>query len=118
MTVESDIFDLLKGLVSNRVYPDAAPVSTTRPYITYHQIGGMPISYVENTVPDHKHGMFQVNVWTDTRASASSLALQIEAAFIGSSAFQARADSGIRAEHEPDMNLYGASQDFSIWSVR
>jgi hypothetical protein len=33
-------------------------------------------------------------------------------------AFQARPLAALRTESEPDLDLYGASQDFSIWSAR
>ncbi len=119
MTVESAIFDALKGLVSNRVFPDVAPLSTALPYITYQQIGGEAFAYIENTtLPDAKNGRFQVNVWATTRAAAAALMLQAEAALIQSSAFQARAVGAPAATHEPDLNLYGAMQDFTVWSTR
>lgn len=118
MTVEADIFSLLKGLVGNRVFPDVAPFETERPYLTYQQVGGTPLSFIDNTVPGAKHGLFQVNVWADTRAAAAALALQVEAAFIGATAFQARPASGQIGQHEPDLNRYGTVQDFDVWSSR
>ena len=116
MTVESDIFDTLKTLVSNRVFPDVAPWNTTRPYITYQQIGGKAINYIDPTAPDLRHGMYQVNCWDDTRLAANALARQVEAAFRAATIFQSRPDSDILATHEPDLNRYGTIQDFSIWS--
>ncbi|QCT61233.1 DUF3168 domain-containing protein [Staphylococcus aureus] len=52
MSLESDIFDTLKGLVSNRVYPDVAPANAAKPYIVYQQISGPSPTYVEKTVPN------------------------------------------------------------------
>jgi hypothetical protein len=49
---------------------------------------------------------------------ASGLMRQIEAALIAAAAFQARPLAALRTESEPDLDLYGASQDFSIWSAR
>lgn len=118
MTVESAIFDTLKTLVSSRVFPDVAPLSTALPYITYQQIGGEAFAYIENTLPDAKNGRFQVNVWATTRAAAAALALQVEAALIQSTAFQARAVGAPAATHEPDLKLYGSMQDFTVWSTR
>ena len=40
MTIETAIYDALKGLVGNRVFPDFAPLGTVRPFITYEQAGG------------------------------------------------------------------------------
>lgn len=118
MTIESDLFDAVKGLVSNRAFPDFAPLATALPYITYTQIGGEPASFVENTVPSKKNGRFQVNVWGTTRASCSSLILQIESALVTATAFQARPVSAASSDYDHDMALYGAMQDFTIWSTR
>lgn len=116
MTVESDIFDTLKTLVGNRVFPDVAPFNTTRPYITYQQIGGRSINYIDPTAPDLRNGMFQVNCWADTRMAANALSRQVESAFRSATVFQSRPDSDILANHEPDLDRYGTIQTFSIWS--
>lgn len=118
MTVESDIFDQLKGLVGNRVFPDFAPVSTQRPYITYVQIGGEAVSFIENALPSKKNGMYQVNVWAQTRADSAQVALQVEAALVVASVFQARPMSAVISDYDPDIPVYGTRQDFSIWSDR
>lgn len=118
MTIEAEIYSALKGLVGNRCFPDLAPLSTVRPYITYVQIGGEAISYLDNTVPDGKIGRFQINVWGDTRASVSALMLQVEAAMIQATAFQARPLSAPSSDYDHDMQVYGAMQDFSVFSTR
>ena len=118
MTVEADIFNALKGLVANRCYPDFAPLSTVRPYITYVQIGGEALSYTDNTLPDGKHGRFQINVWGDTRSSVSALMLQVEAIMIQATAFQARPVSAPSSDYDHDMLVYGSMQDFNVFSTR
>lgn len=119
MTVEADIYSALSGLVGGRVFPDVAPLNTTRPYVTYQQIGGKPINYVENSAaPTLQHGFFQFNVWAASRAEAASLTKQLADTLRTSSAFTARPDSEPIAQHEPDLDLYGTIQDFSIWSAR
>ena len=62
MTVESMLFDALKGLVSNRVFPDIAPDLTPRPYITYQQVGGVAVNFLDPTIPSKANGRIQVNV--------------------------------------------------------
>lgn len=118
MTVEADIYTAIKGLVSNRCFPDLAPLSTVRPYITYVQIGGEALSYIDNTIPDGKHGRFQINVWGDSRASVAALMLQVEAAMIQATAFQARPVSAPSSDYDHDMLVYGARADFSVFSSR
>ena len=118
MSTESDIYNALKGLVANRCYPDFAPLSTARPYITYVQIGGEALSYLDNAIPSGKYGRFQINVWGDTRASVSALILQVEAAMIQASAFQARPLSAPSSDYDHDMLIYGSMQDFNVFSTR
>lgn len=118
MSVEGDIFAAIKGLVGNRAFPDMAPLTTGKPYVTYSQIGGEAINYVENAVADLKNGRFQFNVWGDSRSQCSALMLQIEAALVTSSLFQARPVGAPSSSYDFDMAIYGSQQDFSIWSTR
>lgn len=117
MTVEADLRTALLA-VCPRVFPDFAPVSTARPYITYQQIGGDAINYIGQELPSLKHGMFQVNVWADTRAAASSTALLVEAALKAATAFQAQPASAPFSDFDSDIPVYGSRQDFSIYSPR
>lgn len=118
MTVESDVFDALKTLVSNRVYPDVAPAGAVRPYITYQQVGGTSVVFLESAVASKKNGRFQINCWAETRLAASALSLQAESALVTSTAIQVTPFGSPVAAHEPDVLLYGTRQDFSIWSNR
>jgi hypothetical protein len=118
MTIEADLYYALKGLVGNRCFPDFAPLSTVKPYITYTQIGGEALSYTDNTLPDGKHGRFQINVWGDTRSSVSALMLQVEATMIQATAFQARPVSAPSSDYDHDMLVYGSMQDFNVFSTR
>lgn len=118
MSVESDIFNVLKGLVGNRVFPDFAPVTTQRPYITYQQIGGQAVSFLEKSLPSKKNGVYQINVWADTRAQGAALALGIEAALVAATAFEATPTGAPFGDFDADIPVYGCRQDFSIWSER
>jgi hypothetical protein len=118
MTVEADVFTTIKGLCGNRAYPDLAPLNTAKPYVTYTQIGGEPVSYVENVVPDIQNGRFQFNVWGTSRSQCSALMLQIENALVTSALFQARPVSAQSGSYDFDMSIYGAQMDFTIWSTR
>ncbi len=118
MTVEADIFNALKTLVGNRVFPDVAPITTAKPYITYSQIGGETLDYLENAVASKKNGRFQFDVMADTRASASATMLLVESALVASTAFQARAIGAPSSDYDHDMLTYRSMQDFSIWSNR
>ena len=118
MTVESDIFQALKGLAADRVFPDFAPIATAQPYVTYTQVGGESVAYLENALPSKKNGRFQVNVWGSTRASCVALMKQVEAALVAATAFQARPTSEPTSSYDHDSMIYSSLQDFSIWSNR
>lgn len=117
MTIEVEIANLLKAACP-RVFPDVAPLDTARPYVTFQQVGGVAVGFVDPLLPSKKNGRFQINCWADTRIDAAALALQIENAFLGSAAMQANPVGGPVAVYEPDRQLYGTHQDFSVWSDR
>ena len=117
MTVEADLVTVIKPLCA-RVFPDFAPVCTQRPYVTYQQIGGEVVRYTDDLVPSIENGAFQFNVWANSRMEAKTLIKQIESALIGAKAFQARPLSAPVADFDADVPVYGARQDFSIWSAR
>lgn len=115
MTVEALIFTSLRGLVADRVFPDVAPELTARPYITYQQVGGAPVNFIGGTVPSKKNGRFQINVWADTRAAASAMAISVEDALRTVTALQTTVLGSVQASYDPDTKLRGTIQDFSFW---
>lgn len=117
MSLETDLVAVLTGLCP-RVFPDVAPYGTTQPYVTYQQIGGPALTYVEGVLPDKRAAQVQINVWDDRRMEANALALQIEAALAGSLLFQAQARSAFSASVDDDSDARGTLQDFEIWAPR
>lgn len=118
MTVEADIYTALKSLVGNRMFPDLAPAETPRPYIVYQEISGEAPIFLERAVPSKKNGRFQISVWSNTRAEAAAIGLQIEEAMTLATAFQAKPIGGRSAAYDEDTELRGSRQDFTIWSER
>lgn len=114
MTIEATLFTTLKTLVANRVYPDVAPVGTVRPYLTYQQVGGAAVNFLDPTVPSKKRFRFQVNVWGDTRSQVAALAIQVEDALRAVTALQTTVEGAPIASYEPETNLRGSVQDFSF----
>lgn len=114
MTVEADIYNALKGLVSNRAYPDTALAGAALPFLVYQQVGGDPLNFLAG-VPDKRNGRFQVDVWAASRATASALIRQVEDALRSSATLNADTMTGAISTYNPDTGLYGSSQDFSIW---
>lgn len=116
--MEAELFTVLKT-VAPRVYPDVAPEPMpVRPFVTYQQVGGETLEYLENTPPNLRNARIQVNVWAVSRIAASALALQVEDAMRAAAAFQARPLGAMVADYDPDTKVYGARQDFTVWAPR
>ena len=114
MTFESDLFTLLKT-VTPRVYPDFAPVSTTRPYCTFQQIGGRVVNPLKNEAPGLRNTELQITVWSSTRLEALQVSRAIEDAMRLATAFNARPIAAAVADYDADIPVYGCRQDFSCW---
>ena len=112
MTMEADLTTMLKTICP-RVTPDIAKTSTTRPYVTYQQIGGEVINPLNNDAPGKRNAVLQINVWSDLRSEAIALMDQIEDAM---RAFRAARPRSARFnDYDPDMLVYGSQQEFSFW---
>lgn len=118
MSAEALLTTLLAPLVSGRMYPDVAPLDSDLPRIVYQQVGGDSVVFIEGTLPNTENARMQLACWATTRAAALDLAKQVETAIVASPAFQGRPISARVSDYEEDTELYGARQDFSIWSTR
>ena len=117
MSLETSLASVLQALCP-RVFPDAADFGTQMPYVTWQQIGGPALTFVEGALPDKRPAWIQINVWDDRRADANTLALQIEAAMVASPLFQAQARSAFTTSIDDDSEARGTLQDFEIWAPR
>lgn len=115
MSVESDLFNAIKALVTNRVYPDVAPVGAATPYVTYQQVGGSAVNFIDGAVPTKKNARFQINSWASTRLAAATLSRQVEDTLRPVAALQTTVLSAPVAVYEEDTKLFGMRQDFSFW---
>lgn len=118
MSLEAKLFSLLGPLVSNRVFPDTAPYNTTRPFITYQQIGGAVINPLANELPSKMNARIQINIWHNSRVAVRSLAIAVEDALRTATTMTARPESAPVAEYDSELALSGFRQDFSIWYDR
>lgn len=118
MTVESDMYDCLKGLVGNRCYPDVAKSGSALPFIVFQQVGGESPSFLENALPSKKNGRFQITVWSLLRSEAASIGRQAEAAMVAETDYQARPLGDFVAVYDEDTEYRGSRQDFTVWSTR
>jgi hypothetical protein len=115
MTVETQVFQVLRALVNDRVYPDVAPAGSLHPYIVYQQVGGAAINFVDRTTPSKRNSWMQVCVWAETRIEASSLIEQVELALRGTAGLQVAVQAAPVSTYDDVTQLRGARQDFSIW---
>jgi hypothetical protein len=117
MSMEPLLVTLLK-LDCPRVFPDFAPVDTARPYVTYQHLGGRPLRWLKGDASDKRHSIVQVNVWSSKKSEALTLARAIEERLAAATVFNAKPEAEPVGQAEPDFEMYGTSQDFSIISFR
>lgn len=118
MSLETRLKTLLRPLVTNRAWPDFRPSASvkTTPFITWQQIGGETISFLEGGHPGKRNARVQINVWASDRETANTLMRTVEVALLN----EARSTSALgalTALYEQDMALYGARQDYSLWQA-
>jgi hypothetical protein len=117
MTLEEKLTELLRAICP-RVFRGTADLNTPKPYITYQRLGGQSLAFMDNAIPSQRNALVQVNVWATSPIEADALIQQVEVALRGATGMQATPEAESRDASEPDMNLAGASQDFSIWADR
>jgi len=114
VSLEKQIFEALKGLVDERVYPDIAP-DAQLPYITYQQVGGQAVNFVDGSIPDRSNARIQVDVWAATRLQASQLSAAVESTMRSLTALQPTVLSARVDTYDEPTGARGAMQDFSLW---
>ena len=117
-SIEYEIYSALKPLVSNRCFPDFAPLGAVRPFITFEQTGGDALSFLDGSLPDKKNGRFEIGVYADSRASCAAIALLVESAMAAATAFQASAIHAPISDYASDVMIYSSTQNFSVFSTR
>lgn len=110
--LETSLRQVLASVVPH-VYPDAAPAPHP-PYVVYQQVGGQVINPLAD-LPDLYNARVQVAVWAGTRMEASAASRRIEEAMRKATVFQAQPLGALATDHDPETDLYGARQDFSVW---
>jgi hypothetical protein len=112
MTIESDIFDSLKTLTSNRVYPLVMPQNATMPAIVYTRIANNPQNVLEGgaTLDQIR---FQVDTYAITFFAARLLAAQVRSA-MENAGFKATLQTE-QDFFEVEVNYYRVSQDYYVW---
>ncbi len=110
--IEEDIFNALKGLVSNRCYPLLMPENPSYTSIIYTRISSTP----ENTLNGGATidlVRFQIDSYAETYSAARTLAASVR------TAMEAAAFKGLLQTDEdffePDVTIYRVTQDYYVW---
>jgi hypothetical protein len=117
MTLEENLYAELIA-VCPRVFADFAPTDTPRPYVTWQQVGGDVVAFMDRTVPSKENASIQVSVWADTRKEAKATILAIESRLILATTVQASPIAAAVSDFDADMERYCSRQDFDVWADR
>lgn len=118
MSVETLVYGALKNLVSNMVFRDIAPEKdpagnpTPLPRITFQQVGGQSINFLEGGPVGIRAPRVQVNVWHTSRDAANALAIQVEEALRATAALKTEVLGDFVAVYETETKRFGTHQDF------
>lgn len=118
MSSESDLYSALTSragltaLVSTRIYPDAIPEGDALPVVVYQRSSTSPVTTI-GSVTVAETVRFSVTAWSDTRASAESVADQVAAAMAAAGNPMVDRSAGFDAE----CGLYAVTVDCDWWHV-
>lgn len=117
MSWQTELVTLLQPVLP-RFFRTEAPQGTALPYGTYVAMGGESLRYLDGEASDSRHALVQIDVWASTAGDSVSLMAQIEDLICLHPGFTAQALGEPRSTDEPDLQLYGMSQDFQILAAR
>lgn len=117
MMLEPALVAALKT-VCVRVYPVTAPYGTQAPYVTWQRLGGAALRFLDESAPDKRNALVQINVWAATSQQAFELIQGVEAALVASEHLQCSPDSEPMDAYSENDDVRGVQQDFSIWGLR
>lgn len=109
---EVHLYDALKALVSNRVFPNLATQGTPTPYIVYSNVSSVPDTAICGTTRDSDR-LFQVDVYVDNHSDMCALREQTITALVASPYVEAV--EGFSTDYEPDTSLYRALISVRVW---
>lgn len=111
MDIATGIYDTLKGLVEDRVFPDEAPQGAPTPFIVFRMTSQEVIGTIHGTTVA-TIDTYAVDVWDDTRSKTLALVDQVRTAM---------QDSALNSEYlglvwgaDVEMGFEGCSVDFRI----
>ncbi len=112
MSVESDVYTTLAGLVEGKCYPVIAPDSPATPYIVYTVITGVPVVSLDGLSGLTRKRM-QIDVWADTYESQKTIESQVSNAM--ESADFENVPIMVHDNYEVETKLYRSIMEYSIY---
>lgn len=115
MTLEELMYQILNPVIS--VYSDVAPKNASLPYCTYQRFGGRPLEFFDKTLPDKENAIIQINCWAPSAVDASKLIKKVEKTLLANNVITASAITKPESVFidDPEAEIRGRMQDFSIW---
>lgn len=101
--------------ICQRTYPTVAPATVTAPYVLWQQVGGVDMSYVENSRA-LRHALVQISVWGPSPAAVGTIRESIESTLRQHATLIAKPSGAHRMLYEPETKLHGLQQDWDIWT--
>ena len=110
------IYNTLKTLVNDRVYPAPRPIAATKdtPYITYQKIGNVDIINTMDGYIGVEQVRIQLNVYHAEQLEAEKLAHEVKK-LLCSQQLCACEFTSATSGFDPDTQLYAEINDFYIW---
>ena len=108
MSIQSNLFDTLKGLVNNKVYPIVAPQKTTPPYIVYQRISPFDTQTIEGT-QSLDLARFQISIYSKDYNESLNIAESVKDAMRGKALLRGHFD-----DYEPDTFLFYQKIDYQL----
>lgn len=118
MTIEAAFYTALRGLVTDKVYPDVNDAGTDAPYVVHQRVGGNTPVFMEGASPSKEFVRVQVTSWHSTRLGAVALAKQVQDALVALTAISAKPFGSAISLYDPSTKLRGCAQDFIVWADR
>lgn len=113
MTIESTIQTALAALVSGRCYPLTAPDPVTKPYIIFSVISDVQLNSLDG-FSGLAEKRIQVDIYSTTYGGAKTMAATVKDSF--TVALPQSVHLSSQDLHEPELQLFRISMDFSTWS--
>lgn len=116
MSFEATITARLRALCGGRAWPDLRlpTVDQALPFVTWQQVGGDALWFLEGGHPGARVPRIMVHVWGSSRLTVNELMRAIEVDLLGPP-LRANAIGALTALYEPVQKLFGARQDFSVF---